>query len=134
MQSDLRVVANHEFPFALAYFTGSKEHNVALRGRALRNGWTLNEYRLGPEPSAKQPPKPIPAIDTEADLYTALALNFVVPELREATGEIEAAEAAKLPKLVELSNLRGTFHAHTSSTDGSRRTRSRAAIPRNVGS
>lgn len=133
MQSDLRVVANHEFPLALAYFTGSKEHNVALRGRALRNGWTLNEYRLGPEPSAKQPPKPIPAIDTEADLYAALSLDFVVPELREATGEIEAAEAGKLPKLVELSNLRGTFHAHTSSTDGRNTLGEMAGAARDLG-
>lgn len=133
MQSDLRVVANHEFPLALAYFTGSKEHNVALRGRALRNGWTLNEYRLGPEPSAKQPPKPIPAIDTEADLYAALSLDFVVPELREATGEIEVAEAGKLPKLVELSNLRGTFHAHTSSTDGRNTLGEMAGAARDLG-
>ncbi len=133
MQCDLRVVANHEFPFALAYFTGSKEHNVALRGRALRNGWTLNEYRLGPEPNAKQPPKTVPAIDTEADLYAALALDFVVPELREATGEIEAAEAGKLPKLVELNNLRGTFHAHTSSTDGRNTLEEMAAAARDLG-
>jgi DNA polymerase (family X) len=133
IQSDLRVVANHEFPFALAYFTGSKEHNVALRGRALRNGWTLNEYRLGPEPSAKQPPKPVPAIDTEADLYGALGLNFVMPELREATGEIEAAETGRLPKLIELSNLRGTFHAHTSSTDGRNTLEEMAAAARELG-
>ncbi len=133
MQSDLRVVANHEFPFALAYFTGSKEHNVALRGRALRNGWTLNEYRLGPEPAAKQPPKPIPAINTEEDLYAALGLHFVVPELREATGEIEAAEAGKLPKLIELSNLRGTFHAHTTATDGRNTLEEMATAARDLG-
>ena len=133
MQSDLRVVANHEFAFALAYFTGSKEHNVALRGRALRNGWTLNEYRLGPEPTAKQPPKPIPEINTEEDLYAALGLDFVVPELREATGEIEAAEAGKLPKLIELSNLRGTFHAHTSATDGRNTLAEMAAGARDLG-
>ena len=72
IQADLRVVANLEFPFALCYFTGSKEHNVTLRGRALQNGWTLNEYRLGPEPTSKRTPKPIPEIWTEADLYRAL--------------------------------------------------------------
>src|ERR1700740_3345298 len=118
MQSDLRVVANHEFPFALAYFTGSKEHNVALRGRALQNGWTLNEYRLGPEPSSKRVPKPIPDIRTEADLYRALGLAYIPPELRENNGEIAAAESGELPRLIELQNLRGTFHNHTNESDG----------------
>jgi DNA polymerase (family 10) len=118
VQADLRVVANHEFPFALCYFTGSKEHNVALRGRALQNGWTLNEYRLGPEPTSKRVPKPIPEIWTEADLYRALDLAYIPPELRENFGEIEAAEKGELPKLIELQNLRGTFHNHTSESDG----------------
>src|SRR5258708_34836233 len=72
MQADLRVVANHEFPFALAYFTGSKEHNVALRSRALQHGWTLNEDRLGPEPGAEEPPEAIPPIPTEEKLYPTL--------------------------------------------------------------
>ena len=133
MQSDLRVVANNEFPFALAYFTGSKEHNVNLRGRALRNGWTLNEYRLGPEPSAKVAAKPIPPISTEEDLYAALGLDFIPPELREATGEIEAAEAGKLPKLVELSNLRGTFHVHTNASDGRNSLPEMVAAARDLG-
>jgi DNA polymerase (family 10) len=118
MQADLRVVANQEFPFALAYFTGSKEHNVALRGRALQRGWTLNEYRLGPDPGAKEQPQPIPAIRTEEDLYQALGLAFVPPELREANGEIETAERDELPRLIEWSNLRGTFHNHTHASDG----------------
>jgi DNA polymerase (family X) len=118
IQADLRVVANLEFPFALCYFTGSKEHNVALRGRALQNGWTLNEYRLAPEPGTKRIPKPIPEIWTEADLYRALGLAYVPPELRENHGEIEAAEVGELPRLVELQNLRGTFHNHTSESDG----------------
>ena len=118
MQADLRVVANHEFPFALAYFTGSKEHNVALRGRALQHGWTLNEYRLGPDPGAKEEPEAIPAIRTEEELYQALGLSLVPPELREANGEIEAAEREELPRLIEWSNLRGTFHSHTHASDG----------------
>jgi DNA polymerase (family X) len=118
MQADLRVVANREFPFALAYFTGSKEHNVALRGRALQHGWTLNEYRLGPDPGAKEKPEPIPQIRTEEELYRALGLAFVPPELREANGEIEAAERNELPRLLEWSNLRGTFHNHTYASDG----------------
>jgi DNA polymerase (family X) len=118
IQADLRVVANLEFPFALCYFTGSKEHNVTLRGRALQNGWTLNEYRLGPEPAARKSPKPIPDIWTEADLYRALGLAYIPPELRENHGEIEAAETGELPRLIELENLRGTFHTHTSESDG----------------
>ncbi|HET9377020.1 MAG TPA: DNA polymerase/3'-5' exonuclease PolX [Chthoniobacterales bacterium] len=118
MQADLRVVANHEFPFALAYFTGSKEHNVALRGRALQRGWTLNEYRLGPDPGAKEVPEAIPPIRTEEQLYQALGLAFVPAELREANGEIEAAERNELPHLIEWSNLRGTFHSHTYASDG----------------
>jgi DNA polymerase (family X) len=118
MQADLRVVANHEFPFALAYFTGSKEHNVALRGRALQHGWTLNEYRLGDDPGAKEPSEAIPPIRTEEELYRALGLAFVPPELREANGEIEAAERNELPRLIEWSNLRGTFHSHTHASDG----------------
>jgi DNA polymerase (family X) len=118
MQADLRVVANHEFPFALAYFTGSKEHNVALRGRALQRGWTLNEYRLGPDPGAKEKPETVPTIRTEEELYQALGLAFVPPELREANGEIEAAERNELPRLIEWSNLRGTFHNHTHASDG----------------
>jgi DNA polymerase (family 10) len=118
IQADLRVVANHEFPFALGYFTGSKEHNVILRGRALQNGWTLNEYRLAPEPGSRKVPKPIPEIQTEADLYRALGLVYIPPELRENHGEIEAAEKGELPNLIELQNLRGTFHNHTSQSDG----------------
>jgi len=118
IQADLRVVANHEFPFALCYFTGSKEHNVVLRGRALQNGWTLNEYRLGPDPGSKKSAKPIPEIRTEPELYRALGLSYIAPELRENHGEIEAAEQGDLPKLIELQNLRGTFHNHTSESDG----------------
>jgi DNA polymerase (family X) len=118
IQADLRVVANHEFPFALCYFTGSKEHNVVLRGRALQNGWTLNEYRLGPDPGSKKSAKPIPEIRTELELYRALGLSFIAPELRENHGEIEAAAQGDLPKLIELQNLRGTFHNHTSESDG----------------
>ena len=139
IQADLRVVANLEFPFALCYFTGSKEHNVALRGRALQNGWTLNEYRLAPEPGSKRTPKPIPEIQTEADLYRALGLAYIPPELRENHGEIEAAEKGELPRLVELQNLRGTFHNHTSESDGHntlsrngrRRTGARPRVSRN---
>jgi DNA polymerase (family 10) len=133
IQADLRVVANHEFPFALGYFTGSKEHNVVLRGRALQNGWTLNEYRLAPEPGSKKASQPIPEIQTEADLYRALGLAYIPPELRENHGEIEAAEKGELPNLIELQNLRGTFHNHTSESDGHNTLREMAEAANQLG-
>lgn len=118
IQADLRVVAPEEYPSALNYFTGSKEHNIALRSRALARGWTLNEYRLGPDEKAKSTPDPIPPIQTEADLYRALGLDYIEPELREDRGEIAAAAEHRLPHLVQLENLRGTFHNHTTASDG----------------
>ena len=125
MQCDLRVVTNEEYPFALNYFTGSKEHNVIMRGRALDRGWTLNEYRLGPVEAratgrnvGADGAENIPKIYEESDLYRALGLDYVEPELREGRGEIAAAEEGRLPKLVELQNLRGTFHNHTTASDG----------------
>ena len=115
-QADLRVVSNEQYPFALNYFTGSKEHNIVMRGRALQRGWTLNEYRLGPVEGAT--PEPVPAIHEERDIYRALDLDYVEPELRENLGEIAAAESHDLPDLVQLENLRGTFHNHTVASDG----------------
>ncbi len=118
IQADLRVVTPEEYPSALLYFTGSKEHNIALRSRALARGWTLNEYRLGPDEKAKTPPETVPAIRSEKDLYGALGLDYIEPELREDRGEIAAAAEHSLPQLVELENLRGTFHNHTTESDG----------------
>jgi len=116
IQADLRVIKNTEYPFALNYFTGSKEHNIIMRQRALARGWTLNEYRLGPlENSKSEPPPPI---NEERDLYRALGLDYVEPELREDRGEFAAAEKHTLPDLIDASNLRGTFHNHTTSSDG----------------
>ena len=115
VQADLRVVKDAEFPFALNYFTGSKEHNIVMRQRALARGWTLNEYRLAPLGSSKTEP---PNIREEAELYRALGLDFVEPELREDRGEFKAAEEHSLPRLIELENLRGTFHNHTTASDG----------------
>jgi DNA polymerase (family 10) len=116
IQADLRVVKNPEYPFALNYFTGSKEHNIIMRQRALARGWTLNEYRLGPvEGSKTEPPPPI---HEERDLYRALGLDYVEPELREDRGEFAAAEKHALPDLIETENLRGTFHNHTTASDG----------------
>ena len=123
VQCDLRVVNTAEYPFALAYFTGNKEHNIELRSRALQRGWTLNEYRLAPLPvdpktKKRKPAKKIPNVGDEAGVYRAVDLDFIPPELRENWGEFEAAEKHSLPKLVEKENLRGTFHCHTTASDG----------------
>ena len=123
IQCDLRVVSGAEYPFALNYFTGSKEHNIEMRNRALEHGWTLNEYRLAllpPDPKAKRKrsTKKIPRVRDEAELYRALDLDFIPPELRENCGEFAAAEKHLLPRLLEQENLRGTFHCHTTASDG----------------
>ena len=111
IQCDLRGVEDDRFPFALHYFTGSKAHNIAIRRRAIERGYSLNEYSLtGPE-------GPVPC-RTEADLFAALGLAEIPPELREDWGEIEAAERGPLPPLVELKDLTGTFHCHTDWSDG----------------
>jgi DNA polymerase (family X) len=112
MNADLRIVTDEQFAFALNYFTGSKEHNVALRGRAQDMGLKLNEYELaGPKGSI--------LCKDEAALYRALGLHYVPPELRENTGEIDAAEANELPELVEVDDVQGVFHCHTNWSDGS---------------
>jgi len=115
MQCDLRAVANAQFPFALQYFTGSKEHNVALRQLANDKGWSLNEYAFT---ATRDDAEAIPAINEEADIYQALGLQCIPPEMRENLGEIEAARDNKLPRLIEIGNLRGTFHNHTTESDG----------------
>lgn len=117
IQCDLRAVTAAEFPFALNYFTGSKEHNVRMRSRALSRGWSLNEYRFSAA-EGRQLREPLPEIHEEADIYRALGLDPVEPELRENHGEIEAAEKHALPRLIEWSNLRGAFHNHTTASDG----------------
>src|SRR5213596_3597451 len=123
VQCDLRVVSTAEYPFALEYFTGNKEHNIELRSRALQRGWTLNEYRLAAvqvdsKAKKKKPVEKIPKINDEAGLYRAVDLDFIPPELRENWGEFEAAEKHSLTKLLEKENLRGTFHCHTTASDG----------------
>jgi DNA polymerase (family 10) len=122
LQADLRVVADDQFAFALNYFTGSKEHNIAMRARALRlKNLSLNEYGFSPaaekEKSAKELGSSIPC-KTEEEIYRALDLDYVEPELREDMGEMEAAETGKLPRLIEKENLRGTFHCHSTWSDG----------------
>ena len=111
LQADLRIVTDEQFPFALAYFTGSKQHNIRMRQRAIERGWSLNEYSLGDEV------KLIPC-QSEADIYKVLGLEYVPPELREDMGEIEVAEAKKLPALVRTEDIRGVFHNHSKYSDG----------------
>jgi DNA polymerase (family 10) len=123
IQCDLRVVSGTEYPFALNYFTGSKEHNIVMRNRALQKGWTLNEYRIAPAPADaaarnKRTAAKIPQVREEAELYRALGFDYIPPELRENCGEFEAAAAGTLPRLIEPENLRGTFHCHTTASDG----------------
>jgi DNA polymerase (family 10) len=109
INADLRVVSDEQFPFALNYFTGSKEHNIRLRQRAIDYGYKLNEYDLA---GAKK------SIKEEADIYKALDLAYVPPELREDTGEIDAAAKKALPDLLELDDIHGVFHNHTTWSDG----------------
>jgi len=114
IQVDLRVVTPAEFGAAILYFTGSKAHNIALRQLALAKGWTLNEYALSEIESGK-----VVAAKTEASIYRKLSMASVPPEMREDSGEIEAALAKKLPKLVELDDIKGDLHVHTNlSGDG----------------
>ena len=114
LAADLRVVSEEEFPAALLYFTGSQEHNTLLRGRAKKLGMKLNEYGLFAA-EASGGPMPCPS---EAAIYAALGLAYIEPELREASGEIEAAERGTLPVLVERRDLRGLIHLHTIASDG----------------
>jgi DNA polymerase (family 10) len=116
LQIDLRVVPPASFGAALLYFTGSKEHNVRLRGLALRRKLLLNEYglyRVGAEERGQEI-----ASATEEEIYAALGLDFIPPELREDRGEIDAAQRHALPALVELREVKGDLHTHTSWTDG----------------
>jgi len=117
---DLRIVDDREFPFALNYFTGSKEHNVALRSRAKKFGLSLNEYgfsKHGEEETRGKAKRAVRCAD-EKDIYGVLDLAYIPPELRENLGEIDAAEQGSLPDLVNASDIRGTFHCHTTYSDG----------------
>ncbi|MBI2878006.1 MAG: DNA polymerase/3'-5' exonuclease PolX [Candidatus Tectomicrobia bacterium] len=124
--ADLRVVRDEEFPFALHYFTGSQEHNIALRERARRQGIKLNEYGLF------RGEKRIACRD-EAEVFAALGLGFIPPELREDMGEIEAAEREELPQLIEEAEIRGVFHVHTRWSDGNASVEVMARAARDLG-
>lgn len=115
---DLRVVSEREFPFALNYFTGSKEHNVEMRTRAKSFGLSLNEYGFTSAGERRRSRKALPRCNDEAGIYSALGLDFIPPELREGMGEIDAALEGKLPDLIDEGDIRGTFHCHTTYSDG----------------
>ena len=124
LQADLRIVPDEQFVFALHHFTGSKDHNVQMRQRALARGLSLSEWGLVPaegEGTAKEKAENAPtknSLKNETELFAALGLAFIPPELREGLGEIEVAEAGELPQLVELCDIRGAFHNHTTASDG----------------
>jgi DNA polymerase (family 10) len=119
LQADLRVVPAAQFAFALHHFTGSKEHNVAMRQRALARGYSLSEWGLTEQAGGGELTVAMPdSITSEAELFKFLGLAEIPPELREGLGELEAAEAGKLPTLVTRSDIRGVFHNHTTASDG----------------
>lgn len=127
MQVDVRLLPQESFGAVMQYFTGSKSHNVALRQRALKMGYTLSEYGLdelppnqakpGPDEASRQSGKRV-AGRTEEEIYAQLKLDYIPPELRENCGEIEAAAEHRLPRLITVEDLQGDVHMHTIETDG----------------
>ncbi len=112
IQADLRIVSDKQFPYALHHFTGSREHNTAMRSHARKLGIKMNEYGLFREDESLIPCR------NEEEIFAALGMDYIPPELREDMGEIEAALEHRLPKLVETSEIRGIIHAHTTESDG----------------
>ena len=128
MQVDVRTLAPESFGAAMQYFTGSKAHNVSLRQRALKMGYTLNEYSL-----ARLDNQEVVASKSEQDIYAALKLDYIPPEIRENAGEIDAAEKHSLPKLLTQEDLQGDVHMHTVETDGRNTIEEMAAAARERG-
>jgi DNA polymerase (family 10) len=128
LQIDVRVISPEVYGAALQYFTGSKAHNIALRELALRKGLTLSEYGVFEATSGRRL-----ACATEKEVYGALGLPWIPPELREDGGEIEAAQAHRLPRLIEEGDLRGDLHAHTDWSDGADTLEAMAAAARRRG-
>jgi DNA polymerase (family 10) len=113
LQVDVRLLPEASYGAAMQYFTGSKMHNVSLRQRALKRGYTLSEYAL-----ARLDDGTVVAAASEEEIYQALGMDWIAPELRENQGEIEAAAEHRLPQLIEVSDVRGDVHMHTLATDG----------------
>jgi DNA polymerase (family X) len=128
VQVDVRALPEISFGAAMQYFTGSKEHNINIRMRAQKRGLTLNEYGL-----VRVADNQLMASATEEEVYAALGLAWIPPELRENQGEIEAAESGTLPKLIELSDIRGDIHMHTRETDGRATLEEMAAEAKSLG-
>jgi DNA polymerase (family 10) len=126
MNADLRIVTDAQFPFALHYFTGGKEHNVAMRVRAQERDLKLNEYELA------GPGRSVPC-RTEADVFKALGLAYIPPEMREHTGEMELAERGEIPTLIEVNDIQGVFHCHTTYSDGNATLEEMAAAAQALG-
>lgn len=118
IQADLRVVDDSEYASALAYFTGSKEHNIVMRSRAIERGLRLNEYGLFKSKEETRDPKLRLDCKTEEDIFAALDLAYVPPELREDRGEFDAAENGNIPRLIEWTDLKGSLHNHSNWSDG----------------
>src|SRR5438445_10011318 len=118
IQSDLRVVSDAEFPFALMYFTGSKEHNIVMRQQAIERGLRLNDYGLFRSKAETRDPKLLVPCKTEEEIFEKLGLHFIPPEMREDMGEIALSERGPLPRLIEWSDLKGSLHNHSTWSDG----------------
>jgi DNA polymerase (family 10) len=118
LQSDLRVVSDKEYPFALMYFTGNKEHNIVMRQRAIARGLRLNEYGLFKSKEETRDPALLVACKSEEEIFAKLELPYIEPELREDMGEFAAAEKNALPHLVQWSDLKGSLHNHSTWSDG----------------
>ncbi len=126
INADLRLITDEQFPFALHHFTGSREHNVALRGRAKKMGIRMNEYGLFRGEELIQ-------CRDEEEIYKSIGLSYIPPELREDTGEIEASEKSEIPELIEPSDIKGLFHVHTTYSDSSMTIREAVNAARQLG-
>src|SRR5207248_11542628 len=113
LRFDLRVVPPESYGNLLQHFTGSKDHNVALREAAVRRGLSVSEYGIADAETGE-----VHAFATEKEVYAFLGYDWIPPELRENLGELDAARQGELPKLVELADLRGDLHTHTTWSDG----------------
>ena len=121
IQADLRVVSDAEYSSALMYFTGSKEHNIVMRQRAIDRGLRLNEYGLFRSQAETRDPKLLVKCKTEEEIFEKLGLHYIPPEMREDTGEIALAEQGVLPRLIEWTDLKGSLHNHSTWSDGHQR-------------
>ena len=133
IQSDLRVVSDAEFPSALMYFTGNKEHNIVMRQRAIDRGLRLNEYGLFRSKTETRDPKLLVRCKTEEEIFEKVGLNHIPPEMREDIGEIALAEKGPLPRLIEWTDLKGSLHNHSTWSDGHQRPDEIAKAMRELG-